>query len=88
MHRRTFIATGTSALLGSMFGVLPSSSAAQAGLSVRATKNGPLVTPNDKFFGYSQLRYPEELPTGIQIDGLVNAPAQYSLDELSKIVLR
>jgi DMSO/TMAO reductase YedYZ molybdopterin-dependent catalytic subunit len=60
-------------------------SAAQASLSVRATPDGPLVTPNEKFFSYSQFRYPDKPPTAIQIDGLVNTPARYSLDDLSKI---
>jgi DMSO/TMAO reductase YedYZ molybdopterin-dependent catalytic subunit len=85
MDRRAFVSIGTCAFLGSIFGASPSTAAARASLSVRATPNGPLVTPNDKFFGYSQFRYPEKLPTGVQIDGLVNAPAQYSLDELSKM---
>ena len=47
--------------------------------------NGPLITPNGKFFVYSQMRNPDKLPTGIQIDGLVNTPARYSLDDLANI---
>jgi len=83
MDRRTFIASGASAVVGSIVGA--SRAVAQASLSVRATPGGPLVTPNKDFFSYSQFRYPEKLSTAIQIDGLVNTPAQYSLDEISKI---
>ena len=84
MDRRTFIAAGASTVVGSMlFGA--SKSSAAASLSVRATPNGPLVTPNGKFFVYSQMRDPATLPSAIQIDGLVNTPARYTLDDLAKI---
>jgi len=83
MDRRTFIASGSSALIGSaLFGA--GTSAAPGALSARATPGGPLITPNGKFFLYSQLRYPEKTPDGVQIDGLVDTPARYSLDDLAK----
>ena len=84
MDRRTFIATGASALSAMVLG--SSKSVADAGsLSVRITAGGPLITPNGKFFVYSQMRNPQKLPNGVQIDGLVNTPARYSLDDLAKI---
>lgn len=84
MDRRTFIAAGTTALGAMIFGA--SKSFADAGsLSVRATAGGPLITPTDKFFVYSQMRNPEKVPTSVQIDGLVNTPTRYSLDDLAKI---
>jgi DMSO/TMAO reductase YedYZ molybdopterin-dependent catalytic subunit len=83
MDRRTFIATGSSALLGSMLGGVSPSHAA-ASLSVRPTSGGPLVTPNGTFFLYSQFRYPEKLPQSVQIDGLVETPTRLSLDDLAK----
>ena len=84
MDRRTFIASGSSALLGTaLFG--GKSYADTAALSVKPTAGGPLITPNGQFFLYSQMRYPEKLPASIQIDGLVDTPARYSTDDLSKI---
>lgn len=83
MNRRTFLASGAGAVLAPMLG---GNSFAQAGsLSVRPTAGGPLITPSDKFFAYSQMRYPDKLPNGIEIDGLVNTPARYSLDDLAKV---
>ena len=83
MDRRTFLAAGSSALIGSMLGASPSQAAAS--LSVRPTSGGPLVTPNGTFFLYSQMRYPAKLPQSIQIDGLVGTPARYSLDDLAHV---
>jgi DMSO/TMAO reductase YedYZ molybdopterin-dependent catalytic subunit len=85
MDRRTFIAAGSSALLGSMLGGISPLHAA-ASLSVRPTSGGPLVTPNSQFFLYSQMRYPAKLPQNVQIDGLVNTPQRYSLDDLAKVL--
>jgi len=85
MDRRTFIAAGSTALVGSLLGHPLRADAAPGGLSVRATSGRPLITPNNKFFVYSQQRDPEKTPTGIQIDGLVNTPARYSLDDLDKL---
>ncbi len=85
MDRRTFIAAGSTALVGGLLGNPLRSDAAPGALSVRATPKGPLITPPDKFFAYSQMRYPDKLPDGIQIDGLVNTPARYSIDDLAKI---
>ena len=84
MDRRTFIAAGSSALLGGMLGGISPSHAA-ASLSVRPTGGGPLITPNGAFFLYSQLRYPAKTPTGVQIDGLVATPQRYSLDDLAHV---
>lgn len=84
MDRRTFIAASSTALIGSMLGGISPSHAA-ASLSVRPTSGGPLITPNGTFFLYSQLRYPAKVPTGVQIDGLVNTAARYSLDDLAKV---
>jgi DMSO/TMAO reductase YedYZ molybdopterin-dependent catalytic subunit len=85
MDRRTFIAAGSTALVGSLLGHPLRADAAPGALSVRATSGGPLITPNNKFFVYSQQRDPEKTPTGVQIDGLVNTPARYSLDDLAKL---
>ena len=85
MDRRTFVAAGSTALIGGMLGSSLRSYAAPGALSVRATPGGPLITPKDKFFIYSQQRNPEKTPTGIQIDGLVNTPTRYSLDDLAKL---
>jgi len=84
MDRRTFIASGSAALLGS---ALPSAKlrAQVASLSVKPTAGGPLITPNGQFFLYSQMRYPAKLPASIQIDGLVDTPARYSIDDLAKV---
>ena len=84
MDRRTFIAASSTALIGSVLGGISPSHAA-ASLSVRPTSGGPLVTPNGTFFLYSQMRYPAKLPQGVQIDGLVNTSARYSLDDLAKV---
>lgn len=84
MDRRTFIAASSSALIGGMLGGV-SPSHATASLSVRPTAGGPLVTPNDQFFLYSEMRYPAKLPTGVQIDGLVNTPTRFSVDDLAKM---
>ena len=83
MDRRTFMAAGSSALLGGLLGGIAPAGAA-ASLSVRPTAGGPLVTPNGQFFLYSQMRYPAKLPAGVQIDGLVNTSARYSLDDLAR----
>lgn len=85
MNRRTFLASGTSAIFGATFLRRTSARAATASLSARATQGGPLVTPNGKFFLYSQMRYPDKTPTTIDVDGLVATPARFSLDDLSKI---
>jgi DMSO/TMAO reductase YedYZ molybdopterin-dependent catalytic subunit len=84
MDRRIFLASGSAALLSSAF--IGGKAFADAGaLSVKATPGGPLITPNGQFFLYSQMRYPATLPTSVQIDGLVDTPARYSTDDLSKI---
>jgi DMSO/TMAO reductase YedYZ molybdopterin-dependent catalytic subunit len=56
-----------------------------ASLSVRASADGPLITPNGRFFVYSQMRNPAKLPSSVDIDGLVNTPARYSLADLANI---
>lgn len=58
---------------------------ADGSLSVRATPNGPLITPNGGFFVYSQMRNPPKLPPAIEIDGLVNTSARYAIEDLAKI---
>jgi DMSO/TMAO reductase YedYZ molybdopterin-dependent catalytic subunit len=85
MDRRTFIAGTSTVVLGTLLRGRVPAHAAPASLSVRPTKDGPLVTPNGTFFLYSQMRYPEKLPQGMQIDGLVNMPQRYSLDDLAKV---
>ncbi len=85
MDRRTFVAASASTLLGATLFGTAKSNADAGSLSVRATAGGPLITPKDKFFVYSQMRNPEKVPTSIQIDGLVNTPARYSLDDLARI---
>ena len=83
MNRRTFVGSGSAAILGAM---LPRRSVADAGsLSVRATSGGPLVTPGGKFFVYSQLRNPATLPSSISIDGLVDTPARYGMADLASV---
>jgi len=83
MNRRTFLATGSAAVLGGVLGGRRAFAAAS--LSARATPSGPLVTPTGQFFVYSQMRDPATIPDSIQIDGLVDTPARYSLDDLAKV---
>ena len=85
MDRRKFVSLSSTAVLGTI--LLPTSrSFADAGsLTVRATPGGPLVTPNGKFFVYSQMRDPVDVPSSIQIDGLVNMPARYSTSDLARV---
>jgi sulfane dehydrogenase subunit SoxC len=85
MDRRRFIIASSSAILGATLLRGTSSFGATSALSVRATHGGPLVTPNGQFFLYSMKRYPAKLPTSITVDGLVNAPTQFSLDDLGKL---
>ena len=65
MDRRTFIAAGTTSVFGAMLFGASQSSADAGSLSVRATPGGPLITPSDKFFVYSQMRNPDKVPAGI-----------------------
>ncbi len=85
MNRRTFIVSSSIAILGSMPSRTTDAFADAGSLSVRATAGGPLVTPNGQFFVYSQMRNPAKLPSTIDIDGLVNSSARYSLDDLAKV---
>lgn len=85
MNRRSFLATSASAVLGGTFLRHTSALAATASLSVRPTQGGPLVTPNGTFFLYSQMCYPAKTPTAVDVDGLVNTPMRFSLDDLSKL---
>jgi DMSO/TMAO reductase YedYZ molybdopterin-dependent catalytic subunit len=85
MDRRNFIAASSSAILGAMVFGARKSSAATARLSVRATEGGPLVTPNGQFFRVSQKGYPAKAPTSITIDGLVNSPTRFGLEELGAL---
>ncbi len=85
MDRRNFIASGTSALASAMLLRTRKSFADAGALSVRATPNGPLITPNGKFFIYCQMRTPENPPSAIDIDGLVASPARYGVDDLARI---
>jgi DMSO/TMAO reductase YedYZ molybdopterin-dependent catalytic subunit len=84
MDRRTFIAAGSTAVLGTLLSGAKSF-AAPGTLSVRPTSGGPLITPNEKFFLYSQMRYPAKVPSSVQIDGLVETPARYGIDDLAKV---
>jgi DMSO/TMAO reductase YedYZ molybdopterin-dependent catalytic subunit len=72
-------------MLGAVLFGASKSSAAAGSLSARATPGGPLITPNGKFFVYSQMRNPAKAPSSVQIDGLVDTPARYSLDDLAKV---
>jgi DMSO/TMAO reductase YedYZ molybdopterin-dependent catalytic subunit len=84
MDRRMFLASGSGVLAGAaLFGA--KAFAAPGSLSVKPTAGGPLITPNGKFFLYSQLRYPAKLPASVQIDGLVNTQTRFSLDDLAKV---
>ncbi len=85
MNCRAVIAAGSTALFGSMLFDAVKAFGADGSLSARATPNGPLITPNGKFFVYSQMRNPATIPSAIQIDGLVNASARYTVDDLGKI---
>lgn len=85
MNRRAFLASSSSAAFGAVFLRKTSAYAATASLTARMTPNGPLITPNGKFFLYSQMRYPAKVPQAIQLDGLVNTPTRFSLDDLAKI---
>ena len=85
MDRRTFLASTSAAIFdGLLHGVRPA--AADTGsLAVRPTQGGPLITPDGKFFVYSQMRNPAQLPSSIQIDGLVATSARYSLADLAAV---
>jgi len=85
MDRRTFIASTSSAILGGMLFGVRAAEADTGSLAVRATQGGPQITPSGKFFVYSQMRNPAQLPTGIEIDGLVNSSARYSLADLAAV---
>lgn len=85
MNCRTFVAGSATAILGPMLPGASKSFGETASLSVRASANGPLITPNGKFFIYSQMRNPAKLPTSVDIDGLVNTPTRYSLADLASI---
>jgi DMSO/TMAO reductase YedYZ molybdopterin-dependent catalytic subunit len=85
MDRRTFIAGSSTVVLGTMLGGRVPSFAAPASLSVRPTKDGPLITPTDKFFVYSQQRNPATLPDTVEINGLVDTPTRFGLDELARM---
>ena len=82
MNRRQFVASSATLLAGAL--LQSSRGYADTGvLSVRGTPGGPLITPNGKFFVYSQMRNPPKVPSVIDIDGLVDLPARYSLTDLS-----
>jgi len=83
MNRRRFMASSATLLAGAL--LLDSSKGyCDAGaLSVRATPGGPLITPNGSFFVYSQMRNPAKVPDSVDLDGLVDNPARYSLDDLA-----
>ena len=85
MNRRTFLAASSTTLLGSMFGKTTRSFADIGALSARGTPGGPSVTPYEKSFIYSEIRYPEKVPSIIDIDGLVDTPARYSVDDLANV---
>ncbi|MDE2228607.1 MAG: molybdopterin-dependent oxidoreductase [Alphaproteobacteria bacterium] len=85
MDRRTFLASASSVILGGMLAGMRSADADAGSLAVRATPSGPLITPNGRFFVYSQMRDPARLSAGIQIDGLVGAAARYSLADLAAL---
>jgi DMSO/TMAO reductase YedYZ molybdopterin-dependent catalytic subunit len=85
MNRRNFIASSSSAILGALVFGPRKSSAATGSLSVRATQGGPLVTPSGQFFLYSMYDYPAKVPTSINIDGLVNTPTRFGLEELGRL---
>jgi len=85
MNRRAFIAFGGAAILGPMLFDSAKSYADAGALSARETAGGPLITPNAKFFLYSEKRYPEKGPSAIDIDGLVATPARYSVDDLANV---
>ncbi len=84
MNRRTFMASAATALVGGTL-IGKKSFAAAGSLSVRPTAGGPLITPNGKFFVYSQMRNPTAVPQSIQIDGLVDTPTRFSLADLAAV---
>jgi DMSO/TMAO reductase YedYZ molybdopterin-dependent catalytic subunit len=83
MNRREFFASSAALLAGATLLDRGAAHADTGALSVRATPGGPLITPNGKFFVYSQMRNPAKVPTAIDIDGLVDAPARYSVSDLA-----
>jgi len=85
MNRRAFFASVSGAFAGGLLTRVLPAHAAAGSLAVRATPGGPLITPADKFFVYSQMRDPARLPTSIQIDGLVGSATRYSLADLAAL---
>jgi DMSO/TMAO reductase YedYZ molybdopterin-dependent catalytic subunit len=85
VNRRAFVAS-SAGLIGSALLLSSSHGRADAGrLSVQPTSGGPWITPNGKFFVYSQMRTPPKLPATIDIDGLVTSPARYAVTELASM---
>jgi len=85
VDRRDFLLSGSAALFGASLPGISKARAQTGALSARATANGPLITPTDKFFAYSQMRYPEMPPQAVTIDGLVERQARYSIEDLAAI---
>ena len=54
-------------------------------LSVQTTSGGPLVTPTDRLFVYSQMRTPTAHATSVQLDGLVERATRFSESDLRSL---
>jgi DMSO/TMAO reductase YedYZ molybdopterin-dependent catalytic subunit len=85
LDRRTFLASGSTALLGATLSRASKAATAFGSLSARATTGGPLITPIKDCFTYSEMRLPDSVASAIDIDGLVDSPARYSVAELGNM---
>jgi DMSO/TMAO reductase YedYZ molybdopterin-dependent catalytic subunit len=85
MKRKVFVSSTTAAMLGTMVSGASAQPAGGGALSGRPTSGGPLVTPNDSFFVYSQMRTPAQQAVNVQIDGLVENATRYSESDLQNL---
>jgi DMSO/TMAO reductase YedYZ molybdopterin-dependent catalytic subunit len=82
MKCKVFVSSTTAAMLGTKVSGASAQPAGGGALSVRSTIGGPLVTPKDTFFVYSQMRTPAQHDVNVQIDGLVEHATRYSASDL------
>ena len=85
MKRKVFVSSTTAAMLGTKVSGASAQPAGSGALSVRPTIGGPLVTPNDAFFVYSQMRTAARQVVNVQIDGLVENATRYSESDLQNL---
>jgi DMSO/TMAO reductase YedYZ molybdopterin-dependent catalytic subunit len=85
MKRKVFVSSTTAAMLGTIVSGASAQPAGRSALSVRPTIGGPLITPNESFFVYSQMRTPAQQAVSVQIDGLVDTATRYDESDLRNL---